>query len=70
VDPLAVRAALANHLFAERVDRDVRSGEANVVSVTPSIFIDGEYYFRARDVQSLRRFLATKIGRGAGSVAR
>jgi protein-disulfide isomerase len=60
VDPVAVRAALADHRFAQRVERDVRSGEANVVGRTPSIFIDGEFYFGARDARSLRLFLSTK----------
>lgn len=69
VDPLALRAALADYRFAERVERDVRSGRANVVSLTPSIFIDGEYYFGARDVRSLRQFIATKLSGAAGSVA-
>jgi protein-disulfide isomerase len=60
VNPAAVRAALADHRFAERVERDVRSGEANVVGRTPSIFIDGEFYFGARDARALRLFLSTK----------
>jgi NhaA family Na+:H+ antiporter len=62
VDPLALRAMLASHRFAERVERDVRSGEANAVHATPSIFIDGEFYFGAYDVESLREHLATNLG--------
>jgi len=37
------------------------------VDGTPSIFIDGEFYFGARDVGSLREFLATKVGGATGS---
>jgi protein-disulfide isomerase len=69
VDPIALRSALADYRFAERVERDVRSGRANVVSGTPSIFIDGEYYFGARDVRSLRQFVAMKASGATGSVA-
>jgi protein-disulfide isomerase len=69
VDPMALRAVLDNHRFAERVERDIRSGEANGVDGTPSIFIDGEFYTGARDVRSLREFLATKAGGAAGSAA-
>jgi protein-disulfide isomerase len=65
VDPLEMRAALGDHRFVQRVERDVRSGLANVVGGTPSIFIDGEFYFGARDVRSLRAFLATKAGGAA-----
>jgi protein-disulfide isomerase len=61
MDPMAVRAMLADHRFAERVERDVRSGLANVVGGTPTIFIDGEFYFGARDVRSLRAVLAAKV---------
>jgi protein-disulfide isomerase len=65
VDPLGVRTALLDHRFAARVERDVRSGLASVVGGTPSIFIDGEFYFGARDARTMRRFLATKAGRVA-----
>lgn len=66
VEPAALHAALGDHRFAWRVERDVRSGLANVVGGTPSIFIDGEFYFGARDVRSLRVLLATKTGGAAG----
>jgi protein-disulfide isomerase len=69
VDQTALRAALGDHRFAARVERDVRSGLANVVGGTPSIFIDGEFYFGARDVRSLRALLATKMGGAEGSAA-
>jgi protein-disulfide isomerase len=69
VDPIALRSALADYRFAERVEQDVRSGRANVVSLTPSIFIDGEYYFGARDVRSLRQLIATKLSGATGSAA-
>ncbi len=65
VDPLAVRAALVDQRFAPRVERDVCSGLASVVGGTPSIFIDGEFYFGARDAQTMRRLLTTKAGRVA-----
>jgi protein-disulfide isomerase len=67
VDSMALRAALGDHRCAWRVERDVRSGLANVVGGTPSIFIDGEFYFGARDVPSLRALLATKAGGAAGA---
>lgn len=60
VDPVAMRASLVDFRFAERVERDVRSGRANAVSGTPSIFIDGEYYFGARDAESLSRFVEAR----------
>jgi hypothetical protein len=31
-----------------------------MVGRTPSIFIDGEFYFGARDARALRLFLSTK----------
>lgn len=62
VDPRALRAALGDRRFAERVERDVRSGLANVVGGTPSIFIDGQFYFGARDVGTLSRLVAAKGG--------
>jgi protein-disulfide isomerase len=71
VDPMAIREALGDHRFTGRVERDVRSGLENVVGGTPSIFIDGEFYFGARDVRSLRAFLAAKAGgAAAGEVVR
>jgi protein-disulfide isomerase len=61
VDPIAWHASLADYRFAERVERDVRTGRANGVSGTPSIFIDGESYVGARDAQSLRGVLAMPL---------
>ena len=58
VDPTAVRAALESHQFAERVERDVRSGSANGVRGTPSIFINGERYRGERDAATMREHLA------------
>ena len=55
VEPVALRAALDTRGFAQRVERDVESGIANGVDVTPSIFINGERYLGARDVTSLAR---------------
>jgi NhaA family Na+:H+ antiporter len=58
VNPIAVRAALAAHEFADRVERDVESGRANSVNGTPSVFINGERYRGPRDVASLREAIA------------
>ena len=54
VDARAHRKAVATHQFADRVERDLRSGIANGVEGTPSIFINGERYHGRRDVDSLR----------------
>lgn len=58
VDQGAFRAAFGGRRFAERIERDVRSGEANGVEGTPSVFINGERYLGARDVASLREAVA------------
>jgi protein-disulfide isomerase len=58
VDPTAFRATLKTRRFAERIERDVRSGEANGVEGTPSVFINGERYRGSRDIASLRGAVA------------
>ena len=58
VDPSTFRAALKTHRFAERIERDVRSGRANGVEGTPSVFINGERYLGGREVASLREAVA------------
>jgi len=67
VDPVTLGAALETHRFGDRVERDVRSGTANDVSGTPSIFINGERYRGARDVASLRVAMASALGGTTGS---
>jgi len=61
-DPSAVHAALKAHRFAGRIERDVRSGRANGVEGTPSVFINGERYLGARDTATLRAAVAPKSG--------
>jgi NhaA family Na+:H+ antiporter len=56
-DPGAFGTALKTHRFAERIERDVRSGQANGVEGTPSVFINGQRYRGARDIASLRAAL-------------
>jgi protein-disulfide isomerase len=58
VDPAALRSAVETGRFADRVERDVKSGSANGVDRTPSIFINGERYLGPRDVATLRRAVA------------
>lgn len=62
VDPVALRAALDAHRFADRVERDVQTGAANGVHSTPTLFINGERYRGARDVASLREAIAAALG--------
>ena len=50
----AFRAALETHKFASRIERDVRSGRANGVAGTPSVFLNSERYLGERDVATLR----------------
>jgi hypothetical protein len=57
-DPTAFRPALESHRFAARVERDVRGGEVNGVDSTPSILSTASCAIGARDVLSLRDFLA------------
>jgi Na+:H+ antiporter, NhaA family len=57
-DPSAFRAALKTHRFAERIERDVRSGQAHGVEGTPSVFINGQRYVGARDMTTLRAVVA------------
>lgn len=64
VGSTALRPVLESHRFADRVERDVRSGEVNGVNATPSIFINGEVYGGSRDVASLRRILKTRAHAG------
>ena len=59
VDAAGLRAALADHRGAQRVERDVQSGWANGVEGTPSIFINGERYHGPRDPAMLREVLET-----------
>jgi protein-disulfide isomerase len=54
----AVREALANGRFAERVERDVQSGIANGVDGTPSVFVNGRRYVGGRDIATLREVVA------------
>jgi protein-disulfide isomerase len=65
VGPTALRPVLESHRFADRVERDVRSGEVNGVDATPSIFINGEVYGGSRDVASLRKILKTLADAGS-----
>jgi NhaA family Na+:H+ antiporter len=58
VDQRAFRAALQARRFAERIERDVRSGRANGVDGTPSVFINGERYRGARDTATLSAAIA------------
>lgn len=62
VDPSAFRAALKTHRFAERIERDVRSGQAHGVEGTPSVFINGERYLGERDIGTLRAAIAAAAG--------
>jgi len=57
-DGAAFGAALRSRRFMARVERDVRSGEANGVAGTPSVFINGVRYRGARDVAALRGAIA------------
>ena len=67
VDPMALRAALEAGRFAERVERDVRSGEANGVGGTPSVFINAKRYRGARDVASLHEAITSALGESIAS---
>ncbi|HEX9703983.1 MAG TPA: DsbA family protein [Gemmatimonadales bacterium] len=58
VDPSAFRGALETRQFADRIERDVRSGRANGVDGTPSVFINDERYLGGRDVATLREAVA------------
>ena len=58
VDPSAFRTALKTRPIAERIERDVRSGQANGVDGTPSVFINGERYLGGRDVATLGAAIA------------
>jgi protein-disulfide isomerase len=58
VAPSTFRDALETHRFAKRVERYVRSGRANGVDGTPSVFINGERYLGGRDVATLREAVA------------
>jgi protein-disulfide isomerase len=60
VDAASLRAAVEAHRYADRIERDLRSGEANGVDGTPYIFINGELYPGDLDVASLRDALAGK----------
>jgi protein-disulfide isomerase len=54
VEGSAFREAIATHRFAPRIERDVRSGRANGVNGTPSVFLNGERYAGESDVATLR----------------
>jgi protein-disulfide isomerase len=58
VDARGFREALETHRFAERIERDVRSGTENGVEGTPSIFMNGERYHGGRGVPTLREAVA------------
>ena len=53
----AFRAALDSRAIVQRVERDLRSGVANGVNGTPSVFINEQRDRGARDVDSLRAAL-------------
>jgi protein-disulfide isomerase len=52
--PTAVRDAVERHEFAGRVERDLKSGQAAGVNVTPTVFINDERYDGLRNVPGLR----------------
>ena len=58
VDRTAFRAALDTRPITERIERDVRSGLANGVDGTPSVFLNGERYVGERDTEALRAAVA------------
>jgi protein-disulfide isomerase len=53
------RDAMKTHRFAERIERDIRSGVAHGVDGTPAVFIDGERYHGQRDVTTLQEAIET-----------
>jgi protein-disulfide isomerase len=61
VEPGRLRAALADHRAANRVEHDIESGVANGVDGTPSIFLNGERYRGPRDATSLLEALEGEV---------
>ena len=53
LDPDQVRQEVLDGTYAERVARDVRSGEASGVRGTPTFFVNGVRHEGAFDAQSL-----------------
>jgi protein-disulfide isomerase len=60
-DPIALRTAIETHRFAQRVELDVRSGDANGVDGTPTVFINGEPYDGGLDFASVREAVVGKL---------
>lgn len=54
-------AALGQHRHAERVARDVQTADASGVTGTPSLFINGQRYGGAFDLQSLTAALSPAV---------
>ncbi|MGH7498416.1 MAG: DsbA family protein [Gemmatimonadales bacterium] len=61
----------SNELFgdvhADRVYRDVDSGQSSGVSWTPTFFLNGERYPIARDLDGLVRAVTQRVQQGAGT---
>jgi len=58
LDRAAFSTALRARRFMKRVERDVRSGEANGVEGTPAVFMNGVRYPGPRDTAALRAVIA------------
>ncbi|WP_036479417.1 DsbA family protein [Myxosarcina sp. GI1] len=55
--------ALSEHVYINRVNEDIKSGRDNNVISTPTLFINGDRYIGAWDIESL---LAAISGRSGG----
>lgn len=54
---------LSEHIYVNRINEDIESGRSNDVISTPKLFINGDRYFGAWDIESL---LAAILGASSG----
>jgi protein-disulfide isomerase len=56
---------MMNHVYAEKVSRDVESADLSGVSGTPTFFINGRRHYGAYDIETLTKAVKTARARAA-----
>jgi Na+/H+ antiporter NhaA len=68
LDQERMHEEVMNHVYAERVARDVESADLSGVSGTPTFFINGQRHYGAYDIETLTK--AIKVARTRAAIAR
>ena len=68
LDQEKMHEEVVNHVYAEKVARDVESADLSGVSGTPTFFINGQRHYGAYDIETLKK--AVKIARVRAGISR